>query len=442
MFRRLMERLGWIQAPRASLAQWRALVAFADAARRDGLTHVLVCGMGGSSLTAEVVARANGATSLQVLDSTDPAAVLDAERAAARDRTLFLVVSKSGTTVETLALYRYFAARARPEQVVVVTDPGTPLEALARERGLRAVFPHPPDVGGRYAALTVVGMLPAALIGADGRVLLERALAVDVARAKAWGVALARAALAGRDKLVLRPPARVAAIAAWVEQLVAESSGKAGRGVVPLVDDPAAERRPDTQIVSEFSEDPLDLGAEFLKWELATWELCNELDVNAFDQPDVEAAKAFAREELARRRPGAGDMGAVLTAAELARAARPGDYLAILAYLPPRPQVAAALGALRAAWAARLGIATTLGFGPRYLHSTGQLHKGGPNTGLFLLLTADDAVDLEIPEMGVTFGQLKRAQAAGDVRALLAKGRRVAHVHLRRPEDVTGLTAS
>src|SRR2546428_199405 len=307
MFRRLMERLGWIQAPRASLAQWRALVAFADAARRDGLTHVLGCGMGGSSLTAEVVARAYGATSLPVLRRPDPAAVLDAEGTAPRDRTVFLCLSKAGA--------------------------------------------------------------------------------------------------AG-------PPPRVAAIAAWVEQLVAESSGKAGRGVVPLVDDPAAERRPDTQIVSEFSEDPLDLGAEFLKWELATWELCNELDVNAFDQPDVEAAKAFAREELARRRPGAGDMGAVLTAAELARAARPGDYLAILAYLPPRPQVAAALGALRAAWAARLGIATTLGFGPRHLHSTGQLHKGGPNTGLFLVLTADDAVDLEIPEMGVTFGHLKRAPAA------------------------------
>src|SRR2546430_1819970 len=208
MFRRLMERLGWIQAPRASLAQWRALVAFADAARRDGLTHVLVCGMGGSSLTAEGVARAYGATSLHVPDSTDPAAVLDAEGTAPRDRTLFLVVSKSGTTVETLAVYRYFAARARPEQVVVVTDPGTPLEALAREGRLRAVFPHPPDVGGRYAALTVVGMLPAALIGADGRVLLERALAVDVARAKAWGVALARAALARGAKLVPPPSAR------------------------------------------------------------------------------------------------------------------------------------------------------------------------------------------------------------------------------------------
>src|SRR5213594_1409212 len=436
-----MDHLAWRTAPRVSLAQWDDLVRFAYAARRDGLTRPVVCGMGGSSRAAAVLASSFANTSLSVLDSTDPSAVLAVARAPDFDRTLFVVCSKSGSTVETLAFYHYLAARAQPEQFVAVTGPGTPLEALARERRLRAVFPHPPDVGGRYAALTVVGMLPAALIGADGGVLLERALAVDVARAKAWGVALARAALAGRDKLVLRPPARVAAIAAWVEQLVAESSGKAGRGVVPLVDDPAAERRPDTQIVSEFSEDPLDLGAEFLKWELATWELCNELDVNAFDQPDVEAAKAFAREELARRRPGAGDMGAVLTAAELARAARPGDYLAILAYLPPRPQVAAALGALRAAWAARLGIATTLGFGPRYLHSTGQLHKGGPNTGLFLVVTADDAEDAAVPEMGTTFGRLKRAQARGDVRALLARGRRVAHVHLARPEDVSGLTA-
>jgi transaldolase/glucose-6-phosphate isomerase len=440
MFRRRMKRLGWIQAPRASLAQWGALAAFADAARRDGLTRALVCGMGGSSLVAEVLARVGAGSwvgALDVLDSTDPAAVLAAERAAPRDRMLFLVVSKSGTTVETLAFCRYFAARARPEQFVAVTEPGTPLDTLARERRFRAVFPHPPDVGGRYGALTVVGMLPAALIGADGRVLLERALAVDVARAKAWGAALARAALAGRDKLVLRPPARVAAIAAWVEQLVAESSGKAGRGVIPVVDDPAAERRPDTQVVSEFSEDPLDHGAEFLKWEFATWELCKGLGVNAFDQPDVEAAKAFAREELVRR--GSDLPGATLSLGDLARAARPGDYLAILAYLPPRPDVVATLRALRAAWAARLGVATTLGFGPRYLHSTGQLHKGGPNTGLFLVVTTDDSEDAEIPEMGITFGRLKRAQAMGDIRALLAKGRRVAHVHVSRPEDVVEL---
>src|SRR5881397_1143234 len=298
MFRRLMERLGWIQAPRASLAQWRALVAFADAARRDGLTHVLVCGMGGSSLTAEVVARAYGATSLHVLDSTDPAAVLDAEGTAPRDRTLFLVVSKSGTTVETLALYRYFAARARPEQVVVVTDPGTPLEALAREGRLRAIFPHPPDVGGRYAALTVVGMLPAALLGADGAELLARAHRVDAEAAHRLGRAVAAEALAGRDKLVLRPPPSVTRLADWIEQLVAESSGKDGKGVIPVVGGAGA--TPDAQAVTEFPADPLDLGAEFLRWEYVTWGLCEQLGVNAFDQPDVEAAKAFARAALER----------------------------------------------------------------------------------------------------------------------------------------------
>jgi hypothetical protein len=161
--------------------------------------------------------------------------------------------------------------------------------------------------------------------------------------------------------------------------------------------------------------------------------------VNAFDQPDVEEAKAFAREALTRPGSEQADAGATLTPEELARAARPGDYLAILAYVPPRPDVIAQLQKLRAAWATRLDIATTLGLGPRYLHSTGQLHKGGPNTGLFLVLTTADADDAEIPEMGVTFGQLKRAQAMGDIRALLAKGRRVAHVHMSRPEDVTQL---
>src|SRR5205807_156455 len=334
MFRRRMKRLGWIQAPRASLAQWGALVAFADAARRDGLTRVLVCGMGGSSLTAEVVARACGATSLQVLDSTDPAAVLEAERAAPRDRTLFLVVSKSGTTLETLAFYRYFAARARPEQFVAVTDPGTPLEAIAREHRFRAVFPHPPDVGGRYAALTVVGMLPAALIGVNGRVLLERALAVDADAARVRGRRIGEGVLAGRDKLVLRPPLRVVRLADWIEQLVAESTGKGGRGVVPVVDDPLPTPRPESQIVSEFSADPFSMGTEFMAWEYATEELCARLGVNAFDQPDVEAAKALARAELAGAQ--GGGVGAqhaaplpTITPDALRRAARPGDYLAI-----------------------------------------------------------------------------------------------------------------
>jgi hypothetical protein len=433
-----MNRLGWIDAPGRSLLEWDRLTAVAAAARRDGLDRTLVCGMGGSSLAPQVLAASSGGD-LRVLDSTDPAAVLAADRGANLARTLVLIVSKSGTTLETLAFYRYFAARARPDQFIAVTDAGTPLEALARARGFRDIVEHPADVGGRYAALTVVGMLPAALLGLDGRTLLERTRAVDAARAKAFGAGLADAARAGRDKLVLRPPPTVASLAHWIEQLVAESSGKDARGVVPVVDDPLGAPLPDAEVATEFSGDPLDLGTEFLRWEYATWGLCERLGVNAFDQPDVEESKRLAREELERPRGGSEASMATLTPAELRRRARPGDYLAILAYLPPFEEVTARLQALRAAWGRALGCATTLGFGPRYLHSTGQLHKGGPNNGLFLVVTADDAEDVEIPELGRTFGALKRAQARGDVRALLARGRRVAHVHVARHDDLSGV---
>jgi len=445
-----MNRLGWIHSAEHSLTEWNALSALAAEVRASGLERTLVCGMGGSSLAPQVLAASSARprAPLHVLDSTDPAAVLAAERAGDPARTLFVIASKSGTTVETLAFYRYFATRARPEQFIAITDPGTPLEKLARERGFRAVVAHPADVGGRYAALTAVGMLPAALLGLDGRALLERAGALDVARAKAFGAQLAQGMSAGggRDKLALRPPAAVATVAHWIEQLVAESTGKDGRGVIPVVDDPVSGTRPDTQVVTDISGDPLDLGAEFLRWEYATWEMCERLGVNAFDQPDVDDAKRLAREELERT----GSAGAqhaplpTLTPAVLRRSARPGDYVAILAYLPPLPDVTAALQQVRASWGRALSCVTTLGFGPRYLHSTGQLHKGGPNTGLFLVVTADDAVDVAIPGEGgegggLTFGALKQAQARGDIRALLARGRRVAHVHLSRLEDVAGL---
>src|SRR5881396_3215568 len=434
-----MSRLGWIDAPEVSRAQWPDLATFAAGARREGLTRVLLCGMGGSSLAPAVLAHAFGGAAFDILDSTDPGAVLDAERRAPLEHTLFVIASKSGTTVETLAAYHHFARRAPPRQFVAVTDPGSPLESLAKRTGFRAVFGHPPDVGGRYAALTVVGMLPAALLGVDGAELLARARLVDEEGARRLGRAVVAAALAGRDKLVLRPPPPVARLADWVEQLVAESSGKGGKGVIPVVDDPVREARADAEIVTDFAADPLDLGAEFLKWQYATWELCERLGVNAFDQPDVEEAKALARAELARAN--AGEPLATLTPDALRRAALRGDYVAILAYTRPTPEITARLQEVRAAWARALGCATTLGFGPRYLHSTGQLHKGGPNTGLFLVVTADDAEDAAVPEMGTTFGRLKRAQARGDVRALLARGRRVAHVHLARPEDVSGLTA-
>ncbi len=429
-------RLGWTRAVPDSLALWPEWTRFATSIRRDGLDRVLVCGMGGSGLAPAVLARTFGAAGMDVLDSTDPAAVAHAERAHPLDRTLFLIVSKSGSTVETLAAYHYFAARAQPGQFVAVTDPGSGLERLARERGFRAVFPHPADVGGRYAALTVVGMLPAALAGIDGAMLLKRAADTDVEAAREFGRTLAIGAAAGRDKLALRPPAPVTGLAAWVEQLVAESSGKNGSGVVPLVGDGVGG---DVQVVDDFSADPLDLGREFLRWEYATWELCRQLGVNAFDQPDVEEAKVMARAELATPAGAPREAPRTMSPEELRRAARPGDYLALLAYMPPREDLVAILEKVRRAWGRALGVATTLGFGPRYLHSTGQLHKGGPNTGLFLVVTADPAQDLEIPTMGTTFGRLERAQAIGDVRALLARGRRVCHVHVRRPEDVAGL---
>ena len=436
-----MSRLGWIDAPEASRAQWPALVAFATAARREGLTRVLLCGMGGSSLAPAVLAQVfgggGGDITLDVLDSTDPAAVLDVERRAPLNRTLFVIASKSGTTVETLAAYRYFAARAPATQFVAITDPGSPLESLAKQQGFRAVFAHPPDVGGRYAALTVVGMLPAALLCADGAELLARARRVDAEAAQQLGRAVAADALAGRDKLVLRPPPSVTRLADWIEQLVAESSGKDGKGVVPVVGGAGA--TPDAQAVTEFPTDPLDLGAEFLRWEYVTWGLCEQLGVNAFDQPDVEAAKAFARAELERFPGKPAELPRTLSPDALRKSARPGDYAAILAFLPPRPDIAAKLEQVRATWEAALGCVATAAFGPRYLHSTGQLHKGGPNTGLFLFVTADDAEDVEIPEMGRTFGEVKRAQAVGDLRALLAKQRRVAHVHLSRPEQVLDL---
>jgi len=434
------DRLGWTRAVPDSQSLWPVWSRFATSVRRDGLDRVLICGMGGSSLAPQVLGQGFGITGVDVLDSTDPAAVRAAEQAHPLERTLFLIVSKSGSTMETLAAYHYFAARAHPEQFVAVTDPRSPLERLAAERKFRTVFPHPPDVGGRYAALTVVGMLPAALAGIDGAALLERAGATSVEAARALGGSLATAAAAGRDKLALRPPAAVAALASWIEQLVAESSGKGGRGLVPVVGDPGS-TSDDLEVLEEFSADPLDLGREFLRWEYATWELCNQIGVDAFDQPNVEEAKAMSRAELAQPGGAGGEAPATLTPAALQRAARPGDYLALLAYLPPRPDLAEALQRARLAWGRALGIVTTVGFGPRYLHSTGQLHKGGPNTGLFLVITANSQEDLEIPAMGTSFGRLERAQAVGDMRALLARGRRVCHVHLPRAEDVEQLAA-
>src|SRR4051812_11916951 len=295
-----MNQLGWMRAAEESLAQWHDYVALAAAVRAEGFTRTLVCGMGGSSLVADVLAETFGASDLHVLDSTNPAAVQDAGSAEALARTLFVISSKSGNTVETLAFCNYFAARARPEQFITITETDSPLAQIARARGFRATIPHPPGVGGRYPALTAIGMVPAALAGIDGRTLLERTRRVDIDAARQLGAEIADHASAGRDKLCVNPSASLAGLAYWIEQLIAESSGKDGRGVIPVVQDPARGRLPDSQTVGPelFSADPLDLGAEFLRWEHATQALCERLGVNAFDQPDVEEAKKLARAEL------------------------------------------------------------------------------------------------------------------------------------------------
>jgi len=437
-----MNLLPWMRAPKESLEQWDEYVALAAAIRADRFTRTLVCGMGGSSLVADVLAETFGARDLHVLDSTNPEAVRAAGSPADLARTLFVISSKSGNTVETLAFCHYFLAHARPEQFIAITEVGSPLDQIASQRGFRAAIPHPPGVGGRYSALTAIGMVPAALAGLDGRTLLERTRRVDIPAARAMGVAIAERAQQGRDKLCVNPPEAIASLAYWIEQLIAESSGKDGRGVVPVVQDPSGGALPDSQTAGPeaFGADPLDLGLEFLRWEYATAALCERLGVNAFDQPDVEQAKRLARAELTGQ-GGPKDAGPLqtLTAAQLRAAYRPGDYCAILAYVPPTPAVFKTLQQVRAAWGRTLGCATTLGIGPRYLHSTGQLHKGGPSSGLFLVVTADPVEDFEIPEMGWTFGQLHRAQARGDIRALLARNRRVAHVHLASTAEISRL---
>jgi len=409
-----------------------------EGAVRDGLTRVVVCGMGGASLATRVLADSFRATGLTVLDTTAPETIAAEAARAAATPTLFVIASKTGTTVETDALYRFFAARAKPEQFVAITDAGSPLDELARAQGFRAVINAPADVGGRYSALTAFGMLPAALAGIDGATLIERAQTVDVDAARHLGSRLATAARAGRDKLALEPPPRVATLASWIEQLVGESSGKSGRGVVPIVQDPVRTLRPEVETVGEFSADPLDLGKEFLRWEWATWEMCTTLGVNPFDQPDVDEAKRLTRALLDRGSSTASPPG-TLTPRALAAAARPRDYFALLLYATPSERTSEAAQDLRTAWAKKTRVISTMGYGPRYLHSTGQLHKGGPNTGLFLVVTVDNAADLEIPGKSFTFGRLQRAQALGDVAALLRRGRRVSYMHLHNIHDLDRL---
>jgi len=490
----LTDRLGWLSLPETMHEQLDALTAFADEVKAKGVRHVVLLGMGGSSLAPEVFQRtfgsAPGSPELIVLDSTHPAAVRAVETQVNLGRTLFLVSSKSGSTTETLSFFRYFWHRVSQvtgtpgRYFVAITDPGTPLEQLAHERGFRHVFQAPTDVGGRYSALTVFGLVPAALIGLDVHRLLDQAWRMAEACAfcvpepdnpcLALGAALGELALAGQDKVTFLASPPLEAFPAWLEQLIAESTGKDGKGILPVADEPPASPKVygadrffvylclegdeggdlGSKVVAlEAAGHPLirihlrekgDLGQEFFRWEVAVAAAGAVLGIHPFNQPDVQLAKDLTKRAMEQRNRVTGEQGrggeeevSVAQTETLARAlgawlagVQVGDYAALQAYLAPTPETTAALQNIRLMLRDRLRLATTLGYGPRFLHSTGQLHKGGPNTGLFLQLVDDPVDDLPVPETSYTFGTLIRAQALGDYQALMQRGRRVLRVHL------------
>lgn len=489
----IQDRMGWLTQPEIAHEELGELCAFAEAVRGEGMRHVVLLGMGGSSLAPEVFQRtfgpARGYPELVVLDSTHPDAVRGVEQRLDVTRTLFVVSSKSGTTTETLRLFDYFWSRVAAEvprpgaHFVAVTDPGTPLEALARERRFRRLWLAPADVGGRYSALTPFGLVPAALIGVDVHRLVDRAFIMAEASASCvpvrenpgvmLGAAVGELARAGRDKLTFLLPPSTAPFGAWVEQLIAESTGKEGRGILPVVGEPpgaleaygpdrafvhlAIAGEPDAGTGSLLEalarlghptlalrlSDAYDLGAEFFRWELAVAAAGVVLGIHPFNQPDVQRAKdatravleAFASSgRLAEPRPVAPDDSRALEA--FLSGAGPGRYVAIQAYLAPGQETSRALAGIQASLRDRLRAAVTVGYGPRFLHSTGQFHKGGPATGYFLQLTDDPAQDLAVPGQAFSFGTLIRAQAVGDYRALEDAGRPVLRVHLG--EDALG----
>lgn len=499
----IKNRLGWLTVTETMAGQREDLRAFLEEVRGAGFRRAVLLGMGGSSLCPEVCRLtfgvAPGGLDLAVLDSTVPAAIRALADGAEAGQTLYLVSSKSGTTGETLAFFRFFEKRSRTDHFVAITDPGTPLERLGREGNFRRVFLNPPDIGGRYSALSLFGLVPAALLGVDIGALLGRAerfvrscaSSVPVADNPGirLGAILGALHAAGRDKVtfVAEPP--VAAFGTWAEQLLAESTGKEWKGLVPVEGEPlggpevygedrlfvhlSVAGREETAVQRRLAglergghplirirlADPLDLGEEFFRWEMATAVAGILLTANPFDEPNVQESKDNTERLLQEvRRTGrlpeappaltadglalTGDVGGARSVAAALGAhltqARPGDYVALMAYLAPSKETHDALQVIRLATRDRLRVATTVGYGPRFLHSTGQLHKGGPNTGVFLQITAEDEADLPIPGAAYTFGVLKAAQALGDFEALRAKGRRILRVGLG-PNVAAGL---
>lgn len=525
----ISNRLGWLHSPEGMMDFIPEITDFVNRVRADGFTHALLLGMGGSSLAPEmfryIFGVKKGYLDLAVLDSTDPGAVLAHARRIDPAKTLFIVSTKSGGTVETISFMKYFynemidavGKKNTGKHFIVITDPGSGLESIARELNFLKIFLNDPNIGGRYSALSYFGLVPAALVGMDVATLLERACTMvcncegcncPVAgdNSAAWlGTIIGELANAGRDKLtlILSPP--ISRFGTWVDQLLAESTGKEGKGILPiygetlaspdsyahdrlfvylkLEDDSTLDKKVNEleqaghPVVYLYLRDLYDIGAEIFRWEMATAVAGRYLGINPFDQPNVESAKVLARNMMAAYRKEGKlpdltltlkdddiDVYATFAASELHEAlktffaqANEGNksgskegkkmgtrrsYVAIQAYLHPTSETDAALQTLRTNIQANYKMATTVGYGPRFLHSTGQLHKGDGGHGLFIQFTADMPEDVPIPDKAgeqsssISFGILKMAQALGDRQALLDAGRNVIRFHLG--EDAAG----
>src|SRR5215207_3014438 len=457
------DRLGWLTIADKMLEEADALEAFVAECKADGLTDIVLLGMGGSSRAPEVFrlsyGQSEGGLRLHVLDSTEPLQIEAVEREIDLAKTLFLVSTKSGGTIETISLFKHFhGLQPDGSHYVLITDPGSSLLELAEQHGFRRAFQNDPEIGGRYSALSYFGLVPAALAGIDVRPLLEGAQVAAQAcsdfdnpehNAGLWlGLALGELARAGRDKLTFVVDAPIASFGVWVEQLVAESTGKQGRGILPIADEPLLDAdaygsdrvflhlrntdepdaRHDEQIaalakaghptITVQARGPDDLGRVFFLSEFATAVVGWVLEINPFDQPNVQQAKDATKRVLDAGAPELddGDLGELLAGLE------PPGYLAIMGYLPYSEETEAAVGRLREAVIDRHHVATTYGYGPRFLHSTGQFHKGGPAVGAFLQIVDEPQEDLEVPGEPYTFGTLIRAQADGDLQTLRSHG--------------------
>jgi transaldolase / glucose-6-phosphate isomerase len=495
----ISNRLGWLETPEKAASLLASYEVFARELVRDGFSSALLLGMGGSSLAPEVFGRVFGSRKdrleLRVLDSTDPEAVRRAAAWFPPESTLFIVSSKSGTTLETTSLFNYFYTRVREHWhrrpigrcFAAVTDAGSPLEQSALRLRFRRIFHGDPECGGRFSVFTAFGLLPAALLGLDsarlvtaGRQMAGLCRNADIqknpgARLGAW---LGASALAGRDKAVFLLSPGLESFGAWLEQLIAESTGKEGKGILPIVRDPIVAPVPSAKdlcfvhlglagdkthdgfvsrlkkkgapLISFRLDDVYDLGGLFFLWEMAVGVAGSVLRVNPFNQPNVAASKKKTEAVLRLQNKGEPALGRRPTSAADIRLflgqAKPGDYLGIQAFLPPTRAVSEALREFAVRLRAKTLLPVVYDFGPRFLHSTGQLHKGDRGNGLFIQLTAAHRRDLAVPSApgrsrsSFSFGALEDAQALGDREALMERGRRLLHIHLKTvPGDIRRL---